>query len=98
MITTEFQPSKVARARENLLAGGLADLIGLREGDALHTLAHDLPNHIYLELLDSRVSHGPRSCRSSVMMRPLGVESRRWRAWLRHARGGRRAAPAGGAA
>jgi len=52
MITTEFQPSKVARARENLLAGGLADLIGLREGDALHTLAHDLPDHIYLELLD----------------------------------------------
>jgi len=45
MITTEFQPTKVARARENLLAGGLADLIGLREGDALHTLAHDLPDY-----------------------------------------------------
>jgi predicted O-methyltransferase YrrM len=52
VITTEFEPSKVARAHENFLAGGLADLIELREGDALQTLAHDLPDQIDLALLD----------------------------------------------
>ena len=35
VITTEFEPSKVARARQNFVAAGLADLIELREGDAL---------------------------------------------------------------
>jgi len=38
IITTEFEPSKAARARENFAVGGLADLIELREGDALQTL------------------------------------------------------------
>jgi predicted O-methyltransferase YrrM len=52
IITTEFEPSKAARARENFLAGGLADLIELREGDALQTLAQDLPDQIDLVLLD----------------------------------------------
>jgi predicted O-methyltransferase YrrM len=52
LITTEFEPSKAARARENFAAGGLADLIELREGDALETLAHDLPDHIDIVLLD----------------------------------------------
>jgi predicted O-methyltransferase YrrM len=52
VITTEFEPSKVARARENFVTGGLADLIELREGDALETLAHDLPEPIDLVLLD----------------------------------------------
>jgi predicted O-methyltransferase YrrM len=52
LITTEFEPSKVARARENFVTGGLADLIELREGDALRTLAHDLPDHIDVVLLD----------------------------------------------
>ena len=52
IITTEFEPSKAARARENFTAGGLADLIELREGDALHTLARDLPGLIDLVLLD----------------------------------------------
>lgn len=52
VIATEFEPSKVARARENFLAGGLEDLIELREGDALETLAHDLPEKIELVLLD----------------------------------------------
>lgn len=52
IITTEFEPSKVARARENFTAGGLADLIELREGDALQTLARDLPGRIDLVLLD----------------------------------------------
>lgn len=52
IITTEFEPSKAARARENFLVGGLADLIELREGDALQTLAQDLPGRIDLVLLD----------------------------------------------
>jgi predicted O-methyltransferase YrrM len=52
LITTEFEPSKAARARENLAAGGLADLVELREGDALRTLARDLPDQVDLVLLD----------------------------------------------
>jgi predicted O-methyltransferase YrrM len=52
LITTEFEPSKVARASENFVAGGLADLIEVREGDALQTLAHDLPDQIDVVLLD----------------------------------------------
>jgi predicted O-methyltransferase YrrM len=52
IITTEFEPSKAARAQENFAAGGLADLIELREGDALETLASDLPTQIDLVLMD----------------------------------------------
>jgi len=52
VITTEFEPSKAARAQENFAAGALADLIELREGDALQTLARDLPGQIDLVLLD----------------------------------------------
>jgi len=52
IITTEFEPSKVARARENFAAAGLADLIELREGDAVATLDRDLPGQIDLVLLD----------------------------------------------
>jgi hypothetical protein len=52
LITTEFEPSKVARARENLTAGGLIDLVELRQGDALQTLKADLPETIDLLLLD----------------------------------------------
>lgn len=52
LITTEFEPSKVARARENLRAGGLIDLVEIREGDALQTLRDALPETIDLLLLD----------------------------------------------
>jgi predicted O-methyltransferase YrrM len=52
LITTEFEPSKAARARDNFAAGGVADLIELREGDAVETLAKDLPEQIDLVLLD----------------------------------------------
>ena len=52
IITTEFEPSKAERAEENFAAGGLADLIELRQGDALQTLARDLPGQIDLVLLD----------------------------------------------
>ena len=52
LITSEFESSKVARARANIEAGGLADLVEIREGDALDTLAKDLPPAIDLVLLD----------------------------------------------
>ena len=52
LITSEFEPSKVARARDNLVAGGLDDLIEIREGDALTTLRTGLPDTIDLVLLD----------------------------------------------
>jgi predicted O-methyltransferase YrrM len=52
LITSEFEPSKAARARANLTAGGLIDLVDIREGDALQTLSADLPATIDLVLLD----------------------------------------------
>jgi len=52
LITTEFEPSKVARAREHIVEGGLIDLVEIRQGDALKTLATDLPEAIDLVLLD----------------------------------------------
>ncbi|MGO1075800.1 O-methyltransferase [Inquilinus sp. CA228] len=52
LITSEFEPSKVARAQANLTAGGLADLVEIRVGDALQTLRTDLPDTIDLLLLD----------------------------------------------
>jgi predicted O-methyltransferase YrrM len=56
VIASEFEPSKVARARENLTAGGLIDLVEIREGDALQTLSVDLPETIDLLLLDGAKS------------------------------------------
>ncbi len=38
LIGTELEPAKVARARANLDAAGLVDLVEIREGDALDTL------------------------------------------------------------
>lgn len=52
LITSEFEPSKVVRAREHLKEAGLLDLVEIREGDALKTLAVDLPETIDLLLLD----------------------------------------------
>jgi predicted O-methyltransferase YrrM len=52
LITTEFEPFKAERAQEHLMAGGLADLVEIRLGDALQTLAVDLPETIDLVLLD----------------------------------------------
>ena len=56
LITSEFEPSKVARARANLTAAGLIDLVELREGDALKTLSADLPEMVDLLLLDGAKS------------------------------------------
>jgi predicted O-methyltransferase YrrM len=52
LITSEFEPSKLARARKNLTDAGLIDLVEIREGDALETLGVDLPETIDLLLLD----------------------------------------------
>lgn len=52
LIGSEFEPSKVAQAREHVDLGGLADLVEVREGDALQTLATDLPEPVDLLLLD----------------------------------------------
>ena len=52
LISTEFEPTKVVQASANLAAAGLADLVEIRSGDAVHTLARDLPERVDLALLD----------------------------------------------
>jgi predicted O-methyltransferase YrrM len=52
LITSEFEPSKVQRARAHFVEGGVADLVEVREGDALKTLAVSLPEKIDLLVLD----------------------------------------------
>jgi predicted O-methyltransferase YrrM len=52
LVTCEFEAVKAARARSNLTAAGLIDLVDIREGDALDTLGTDLPDEIDLVLLD----------------------------------------------
>ncbi len=52
VIATEFEPAKAARARAHFVEGGVADLVELREGDALDTLSQDLPPRVDLLLLD----------------------------------------------
>ena len=58
LITSEFEPSKVARARDNLIAGGLIDLVEIRQGDALQTLAVDLPDQVDLLLDGAKALYG----------------------------------------
>jgi predicted O-methyltransferase YrrM len=59
LITCEFEPSKVERARAHLTEAGLIDLVEIREGDALRTLGADLPETIDLLLLDGAKSLYP---------------------------------------
>lgn len=51
LIGTEIEPSKAARARENLAAAGLADLVDIRVGDARETL-RDIAGDVDMVLLD----------------------------------------------
>ena len=60
LISTEFEPTKIARARANLSAAGLDDLVEIRAGDALETLARDLPEGIDLVLLDGAKNLYPK--------------------------------------
>ena len=52
VISSEFEPSKVARAREHLVEAGLDDLVEIREGDALKTLSAGIADNVDLVLLD----------------------------------------------
>lgn len=60
LIGTEFEPAKVAQARANIAAAGLDDLVEIRAGDALETLARDLPETIDLVLFDGAKVLYPR--------------------------------------
>jgi predicted O-methyltransferase YrrM len=55
LIGTELEPTKVARARSNLDTAGLADLVDIREGDALDTL-RDVGGDVQLLLIDGAFS------------------------------------------
>lgn len=55
IISTELEPSKAARARANLEAAGLSDLVEIRVGDARETLV-DISGEIDLVLLDGAFS------------------------------------------
>lgn len=59
LITTEFEPAKLARAKAHLDEGGLADLVEFRAGDALDTLSRDLPGTVDLLFLDGAKSLYP---------------------------------------
>jgi predicted O-methyltransferase YrrM len=52
LIGAEFEASKIEKAKRNLADGGLTNLVEIRSGDALKTLARDLPETIDLVLLD----------------------------------------------
>ncbi|MFZ6658349.1 O-methyltransferase [Undibacterium sp. TJN19] len=68
LISSEFEPTKVVQARAHLNEGGVADLVEIREGDALKTLAIDLPESVDLLLLD-----GAKALYTDILML---VESR----------------------
>lgn len=56
VITTEIEPTKSARAQENLAAAGLDDLVEFRVGDALETLQGGFDGPVDLLLLDGAFS------------------------------------------
>lgn len=56
LIGSEYEPSKANAARAALAEAELADLVEIREGDALDTFAGDLPNPIDLVFLDGAKS------------------------------------------
>ncbi len=67
LISTEFEPSKIAQARNNLRAANLHELVEIREGDALETLAGD----------SSKSAKAMRWKRSQGICRPLT-----WCCWM----------------
>ncbi|MGC8517648.1 MAG: O-methyltransferase [Steroidobacteraceae bacterium] len=52
LIGTGFEPSKVKHARANIAAAGPAGLVDIRAGDALGTLAAELPEPLDVLFLD----------------------------------------------
>jgi predicted O-methyltransferase YrrM len=56
LIGTELEPTKAQRARANLAAAGLADLVEIRVGDALDTLKEGIGGDVDVVLLDGAFS------------------------------------------
>jgi predicted O-methyltransferase YrrM len=56
LIGTELEAAKAQRARKNLDAAGLADLVDIRVGDALETLREGVGDNVDLVLLDGAFS------------------------------------------
>jgi predicted O-methyltransferase YrrM len=56
LIGTELEAAKAQRARKNLDAAGLADLVDIRVGDALETLRDGVGDNVDLVLLDGAFS------------------------------------------
>lgn len=56
LIGSELEPTKARRAKENLVAAGLADLVEIRVGDALETLKDGIDEDVDLVLLDGAFS------------------------------------------
>lgn len=52
LISTELEPTKAARAHQNLAAAGVEDLVDIRVGDALETLRDGIDGPIDLVLID----------------------------------------------
>lgn len=52
VVTTEMESNKISAAKESLAEAGLADLVDVREGDALQTLSGGLPGPVGLLFLD----------------------------------------------
>jgi len=66
VIGSEFEPTKVAKARENVAEAGLGDLVEIREGDAQETLGNpdgtidmvfDGHKDLYLSILKMLTPH-----------------------------------------
>lgn len=60
MLSTEMEPSKAARARENLHRAGLADGVEIFDGDVLDTLPPRLPASVDMLFLDGAKPLYPR--------------------------------------
>lgn len=56
VISTELEPTKAARAQQNLAAAGLAELVDIRVGDALDTLRGGVGGPVDLVHLDGAFS------------------------------------------
>ena len=67
LIGSDLEPSKIVTARRNLAEAKLSDLVEIREGDALETLARDLPESIDVVLLDG---HKPLYSRILDLLAP----------------------------
>jgi predicted O-methyltransferase YrrM len=88
VITTEFEPSKVARARSTFDRANVLDIVELRAGDAIDTLANDLPETIDFVLLDGakplyevvldrlepRLRHGALICADNADWNPAYLQ------------------------